>query len=219
MRLAATVMLVRDARPGRLEVFMLRRSARSSFAPDAFVFPGGTVDPGDYAGDLGWPPERVAAEFRAVVPEQLPASEPPIGAEDARALVRAAVREVFEESNLRLDADALALYSHWITPPTEPRRYNTHFFIARAPSEQHGIADAVETHDERWIEPATALREHEAGRMHLVYPTIKHLERLALHGSVADALAFARSKPVVTIMPDRAPSEGFVMPNELEGAW
>jgi len=46
MRLAATVMLVRDGADG-LEVFMLRRNPRSEFVPGQFVFPGGAVDAED----------------------------------------------------------------------------------------------------------------------------------------------------------------------------
>ena len=42
-RLAATVMLVRHPR----EAFMLRRAATMAFVPEAVVFPGGSVDPGD----------------------------------------------------------------------------------------------------------------------------------------------------------------------------
>ena len=219
IRFASTVMLVRDTQASAIEVFMVRRSPRSGFAPDAFVFPGGTVDPRDYTTPAAWSGERIAREFRAFAHDVLPSSEPAVGAFDASALVHAAVRELREESSIELDPQELVLYSHWITPPTELRRYNTHFFIARAPGGQRGVADAVETHDERWIAPAEALREYDAGRMHLVYPTVKHLERLASHASVDDALAFARSKPLITIMPDRAPSEGFVMPSELEGAW
>jgi 8-oxo-dGTP pyrophosphatase MutT (NUDIX family) len=47
---AATVMLVRDGDGGRggpLEVLLVRRHPESVFAADAWVFPGGRVDPGD----------------------------------------------------------------------------------------------------------------------------------------------------------------------------
>ncbi len=77
------------------------------------------------------------------------------------------------------DARALTLFSHWITPLSEPRRYNTHFFFAAAPPDQGALADAFETHDGIWIAPALALERQRAGTLHLVYPTIKHLERLA----------------------------------------
>ena len=198
---------------------MVRRNARSAFAPDAFVFPGGTVDQADYAGAPVWAPERLASEFRAGVPRELPSSEPPVGPADAVALVRAAVRELMEEASIVLDPHDLHLFSHWITPPTEPRRYNTHFFIAPARDGHVGTADRVETYDERWIAPADALALHRAEQLHLVYPTIKHLERLAAFASVDDALRFARAKTILTIMPGMAPQEGFVMPASLESAW
>ncbi len=197
---------------------MLRRSGQSAFAPDAFVFPGGTVDDEDFSHN-SWDDGRVKAEFRAVIPGNLPASEPPVGPREARALVNAAVRELKEEANIRVEPAAIHLFSHWITPPTESRRYNTHFFIARADASHVGIADRIETHDERWLSPANALQLHREERLHLVYPTIKHLERLAAFRDIDSLLAFAMHKPIVTIMPDTAPHEGFVMPPSLEGAW
>ena len=218
MRLAATVMLVRDGAAG-LEVMMVRRSSKSPFAPDAYVFPGGAVDPEDYdEGAPGWHAAFVQ-QFRAGVDEALPSSEPPVSERDAAALVRAAVRELREEVAVDVPIDSLVLFSHWITPPTEPRRYNTHFFIASVADNVHGVADAVETHDAHWVAPAQALARHEREEMHLIYPTVKHLERLASYKDVASVMAFAREKPILTIMPDRAPWEGFVLPEHLEHAW
>lgn len=267
IRLAATVMLLREA-AGGLEVFMLRRSGRSPFAPDAFVFPGGAVDRNDVSVDgarrvLGLTLQTLEAEFRTVIPAALPAPHEEPDVDHCAGLLRAAMREVFEEAGILLargrdckpvpplrvadpavqslreelragrmhfddvlerfdwyaDACELALFSHWITPPTEPRRYNTYFFAARAPQEQAAVADRFETHDERWIAPAAALQEQQRGAMHLVYPTIKHLERLTAFETVDDVLDYARSKPILTIMPTTPPEEGFVMPESLEGAW
>jgi 8-oxo-dGTP pyrophosphatase MutT (NUDIX family) len=75
-----------------VEVLMLRRPAAMKFAPGAYVFPGGSVDPADYGMAVGWHGPS-PAEFGA----RLGAS-----AEVARALVCAAVRETFEESGLLL---------------------------------------------------------------------------------------------------------------------
>src|SRR5438105_4172474 len=50
-RPAATVLLLRDA-PGGAEVLMTRRSATASFAPGAYVFPGGAIDAGDAASHV-----------------------------------------------------------------------------------------------------------------------------------------------------------------------
>ena len=46
LRAAATVLLLRDTADG-VEVLMTRRSASASFAPGAYVFPGGGIDPAD----------------------------------------------------------------------------------------------------------------------------------------------------------------------------
>ena len=91
---AATVMLLRPAQPGGVEVFMLRRVRAMAFAPGAHVFPGGSVDAGDADPAVGWtgPP---AAEFGRWLGTS---------ADDARALVCAAVRETFEESGVLLAA-------------------------------------------------------------------------------------------------------------------
>lgn len=218
VRLAATVMLMRDGADG-VELLLVRRSSRSAFAPDAFVFPGGTVDEIDYrVQDHVWS-ARVTTEFRARVHEALPCSEPPVEPAEALALVAAAVRELREEAGIAIAPSALRYFSHWITPPTEPRRYDTHFFVARAPNDSQGVADAIETHDAQWVAPRAALARHKRGDMHLVYPTIKHLERLLEHESVEAVLAYAAEKTILTVMPDRAPSEGFEMPSSMEGRW
>jgi 8-oxo-dGTP pyrophosphatase MutT (NUDIX family) len=46
LRPAATVLLLRDS-PQGLEVLMTRRSMTASFAPGAYVFPGGGIDAAD----------------------------------------------------------------------------------------------------------------------------------------------------------------------------
>jgi 8-oxo-dGTP pyrophosphatase MutT (NUDIX family) len=88
---AATVMVLRSLAEG-VEVLMLRRVAAMKFAPGAYVFPGGSVDPADFGAEIGWQGPS-PAEFGA----RLGAS-----AEMARALVCAAVRETFEEAGILL---------------------------------------------------------------------------------------------------------------------
>jgi 8-oxo-dGTP pyrophosphatase MutT (NUDIX family) len=263
VRLAATVILARPP----FEVYLARRSASAAFAPDAFVFPGGTTESQDAseaarARTVGLELERLNREFRAEVPQELGSDEPAVGNEDAAALMIAALRELFEEAGVLLartaaaqpveargddwprvaeqrdavrsgelpfadflaqhdwyaDARALTLFSHWITPPSEPRRYNTHFFFAVAPSDQAALADASETHDGIWVAPSAALERRRAGELHLVYPTIKHLERLASFDSVEAALGYAQRKRVLTIVP-RDTADDFEIPATLENTW
>jgi len=99
---AATVMLVRDgsSRPEQhVEVFMLRRVASMAFAPRMWVFPGGGVDPRDDEQDLPWA-GPAAAEWA----DRLGCDRAHAGGGEglARALVCAAVREVFEECGVLL---------------------------------------------------------------------------------------------------------------------
>jgi recombination protein RecT len=221
LRLASTVILARNHSDEGLEVLMLRRSAKSPFMPGAFVFPGGAVDPADYEPGRtpGWSDERIERAFRARAPGELPVDQPPVTLGEGRALIAAATRELEEEASIGIAPAALELFSHWITPAGEPRRYNTHFFVAAAPAGANGTADAHETHDAQWLAPARALRKFRDGELHLVFPTIKHLERLAAFGGVDALLAFAREKPILTIMPELPPDADPVLPGALEGRW
>ncbi|GIJ48646.1 hypothetical protein Val02_55320 [Virgisporangium aliadipatigenens] len=94
-RLASTVVLMRpinrDAR-NDFEVYALRRVATMAFAAGMYVFPGGGVDPRDATAEIGW-----AGPTPAEWAERLDLPEA-----QARAVVCAAVREVFEESGVLL---------------------------------------------------------------------------------------------------------------------
>lgn len=127
--------------------------------------------------------------------------------------------DLLERVGAYANAAALVLFSQWITPPPFPRRYNAHFFLAEASANQAAAADAFETHDGVWITPADALRQCEEGTFRMVYPTIKHVERLARFGNAADLFAFARTKTIYSIMPDTPSEREFSMPPELEFAW
>jgi 8-oxo-dGTP pyrophosphatase MutT (NUDIX family) len=96
-RLAATVILARPSQNG-FEVYAQRRAATMAFAPNMYVFPGGTVDPRDSEATVSWTgpsPTRWGAVMG------LPES-------DARAVICAAVREVFEECGVLLAGPATA---------------------------------------------------------------------------------------------------------------
>ncbi len=94
---AASVLLLRSAAadgpggPG-MEVYMLRRVRSMAFAPGAFVFPGGSVDPRDAEEGMAWAGPDAQEWGQAL---DAPAAL-------ARALVCAAVRETFEESGVLL---------------------------------------------------------------------------------------------------------------------
>ena len=90
-----------------------------------------------------------------------------------------AFREALASNGLRLDLASLTPLSRWVTPAAEPKRFDTHFFLARAP---HGLAprsDEREAIRVLWSTPRALLAEYESGAITLFPPTHRSLEWLA----------------------------------------
>ena len=204
-------MLVRD-RPD-LHVFMLRRTPRAVFGPGATVFPGGAVDPSDEAasdrivglddvaasGELGLVAGGLARRVAAVrecfeeagILLARPAGEggvaptPALPAwRDALNAGHATLEQVLETEDLFVDAGALRVFSHWLTPVGAPRRYDTWFFVARSPEDQDGVHDDAELVASEWLRPMDALAAHARGDLELILPTMRCLEALARYPTV-----------------------------------
>ena len=147
LRPAATVLLMRDG-PQGIEVLMTRRSMTASFAPGAYVFPGGGVDAAD-------------AQAHAM------ARRRPTQSDLHLTQAIAAIRESFEElgillarhaddrwadntdiakldrkapfaaqcqaQGLTLAADQVFVLAHWITDRDLPRRFDVPFWWPACP--------------------------------------------------------------------------------------
>ena len=87
--------------------------------------------------------------------------------------------------------DRMSYTAHWITPVGESRRFDTRFFLARAPQAQEPLHDDGETIASLWVRPATALAQEAAGEYAMMPPTIACLRFLAEHSSADAALAAA----------------------------
>ena len=216
---AATVLLLRDAADGSLEILMTRRSAQASFAPGAYVFPGGGIDALDAA-----PASHAAADHR-----------PAQGGEPLTQAI-AAIRESFEElgillarhadgrmadaadiaaidrhqpfvaqcqaRGLRLAADSVYQLAHWTADRDLPRRFAVPFLVARMPEGQEPVADEAEQFEPVWVRPADALARHAAGQFFMIFPTIRTLQRLAQFANTQAVLdAVAHEKPLWTSCP------------------
>jgi hypothetical protein len=101
---------------------------------------------------------------------------------------------------LVLRADLVGAWSHWITPPFEPRRYDTRFFVAALPEGQvvgelPGEADRAE-----WMPVARALDLVEAGKAMMLPPTVHTLRQLAQF-SATDILAASAEQEITPIEP------------------
>jgi len=231
---AATVIVCRDTDNG-IEVYMLRRSSRSPAVADAYVFPGGTLDNSDKSPQARmrlvgeWRPAEPAFTYAAIRETfeecGLLFSVAPIAVDVLRAARTRMLRgdrsfsETLIDLEARLDATAVRYFSRWITPPVVPQRFDARFYVARAPADQVAEADAFETYDGRWITPAEALAAVERQEMQMIFPTVKHLERVGEFATVDDLLAFADTKKTIPVTPDVKAGSLFSIPAALENTW
>src|SRR5205814_2649090 len=98
--------------------------------------------------------------------------------------------------------DALFSFARWITPGTNPRRWDTRFLVARFPAGQEPVADGTETVSCTWMSPRRALAAYEAGRIVLIPPTVRTLDDLARFESVEAVLADAAHRVVRSLTPE-----------------
>jgi len=101
---------------------------------------------------------------------------------------------------LRLMTDTMFYVAHWITPVGEPRRFDTRFFMTRAPATQEPLHDDGETIASLWVRPADALAEERAGRMIMMPPTVICLKSLAGHADSDSALREAAAMGVPPVV-------------------
>lgn len=172
---AATVVLLRDGAQG-IEVLLLERPRHTGTFAGAWVFPGGRVDPEDYAAAGSVPPDLQA--------------EPRLPELDLPAARIAGVRETVEETGLALVPESLVELSCWIPPLQAPKRLRTWFFLAPAPAGEIRL-NPGELIDSAWLTPAAALELHRLGKMLLVAPTFVTLTLLQQFPDAATALGLA----------------------------
>jgi len=175
-RLAATVVLLRD-HGGGLEIYTQRRAATMAFAPGMYAFPGGSVAAVDAEPPTGHEVEPMATRMG-------------LTEESALAVLRAAVRELTEETGVRLAPARLAPWARWLTPEFEPRRFDTFFFLAPLPGDQHPDDPVGEADHAVWLPPAEALR------LPMLPPTRHTLAELARFPDMASAIAAAAGRDV-----------------------
>lgn len=196
---------------------MTRRSPAASFAPGAYVFPGGGIDASDAAshGIAARRPTQSALHLTQAIAairesfEELGvllarhADGRPADAVDIAALQRSApFAAQCTARGLTLAADDVFLLAHWITDRDLPRRFDVPFLVARMPPGQAPVADGAEQFEPVWVRPDDALARHKAGDFFMIFPTLRTLERLQRFESVDAVLgACAGERPLWTSCP------------------
>ncbi|WP_029889264.1 NUDIX hydrolase [Polycyclovorans algicola] len=226
-RLAATILMLREGAEG-MEVFMVVRHQQIDFASGALVFPGGKLAAGDTdprvrARCIGAETLsddelalrvcgiREAFEECGLLLARTGAGSAlvdvarvtQLGDQYRRALDQGelGIADMLEAEDLRLCVDALVPFAHWITPTFMPKRFDTYFYLAAAPAEQVALHDGFEAVDSAWLRPADVIEDAAAGRRTVVPATLLNVQKLGQQAHVGEALAAARTQPIVTVQP------------------
>lgn len=223
---SVTIMLVRDGVAG-LEVFMVVRHHKIDSFSGALVFPGGKVDKGDTHDNVrsrvdgveglgDWEFSMRVAAIREAYEEcgVLLAREERTGNLVDAARLRALepmreglnknellIGDLLEQGGLRIAADLLTPFAHWITPNLMPKRFDTRFYVAAAPEDHLAVHDGSESVDSVWIRPSDVIADLEAGKRMIVFPTRMNVLKLGRSQNVSHAIEAARMSPVVTVEP------------------
>lgn len=219
-RPAATLVLLRETNEGPPELFMQRRAKTMGFAAGMMVFPGGKVDEHDevvakrsgLADRYGL--EEAAARVAAIRESfeeagVLLTTGPDIPAETLAESALAISRRQLEFSQFladfgqQLDDDRLVPWARWCPPARlETKRYDTRFYLARAPRGIDPGHDGNEAVTSLWTTAEEALASADRGDSQVIFPTRRNLERLAVHQTIEALIAHATATPVRLIAPE-----------------
>ena len=207
---AATLVVVRDRAGSSPELLMVERAEGMAFAAGALVFPGGRIDSADreLGERLGIAPAAVAAIRETIEETAVPVGfDSPPASEQCLEIQAALARgeefaQILEQAGARLDAAALTPFARWVPKFHAVRRFDTLFFVARAPAgEWSPSVIAGECAGAFWIAAGEALALEQAGRARLIFPTRRNLERLAQFSSFDEIRADALAHPVEPVTP------------------
>ena len=208
---------------------MTVRSRTMAYAGGMAVFPGGRVDPEDFAlgetvANGGEMTADEAAHQVAAIRETLEETGLALGltgditadtAQAARALLeeKKALTPVLDAFGWRLDLLQITPFARWF-PKNEnlSRVYDTRFYLANLGT---GAVDVSIDHSENtklfWTSAQGALDLAEQGEIKPIFPTRRNQERLAQFATFEEARAQAEAIPVKTIVPRVDDSTGAPM--------
>ena len=194
---------------------MVGRGAHLAFAASRMVFPGGRVDTDDreiaanaalLVGGAALDPDEIAhrvAAVRETIEEiGLAPSVEGIGRAETISDLRNALHDgvafsaLLQRHGLRIDPHGLHAFGRWLPDLPVTRRFDTRFYIARAPCIGEAVADGIESSHVLW-DSAEAHSRSKA----MIFPTVCNLDRIGLASSFDEAVALAQRHPIDIITP------------------
>lgn len=155
-------------------------AVRETFEESGVLFAGTSADTlvEDTSGD-DWEADRRALEAREL-----------------------ALTEFLSRRGLTLRTDLLQLWSNWVTPIFEPRRFDTKFFVAALPPGQVTRDVSTESESVEWMPVSRAIAEVDAKQLMMLPPQYFTCMELYTAPSAAHALESARERDVTPFHPE-----------------
>lgn len=106
---------------------------------------------------------------------------------------RLAFSDFLTMHDLVLRGDLLRPWANWVTPESQPIRYDTAFFVAAMPEGQEAHGDTREATSTGWFRPATLLDGWRNRKISLMPPTWAQLKMLDTFRTVDEVMDFAET--------------------------
>jgi 8-oxo-dGTP pyrophosphatase MutT (NUDIX family) len=218
---AATVVIFRQAASGPPELLMVQRSRAMRFAGGAVVFPGGKIDPADFAlaaavrpaDDVELTASRIAA-IRETLEETglVIGVEERVSSEEAKAarqmlLADPRLEPVLQHFGWTLDFERLKPFARWC--PQARRVFDTRFFVYDVGTGAINLTiDETENSRLFWSSAARSLELAALGEIDVIFPTRRNLERLAQFSTFEEVVDDIATHPMCLIRPAEIERDG-----------
>lgn len=205
---SASILIIRDnQQSGNLEVLMVRRHENIAFAGGAYVFPGGKADPDDHKlvditsdfpngyGELIGTAVREVFEESGMIVGNLKGIGDYVSRLQSGEITISKFLDLADVKHFRED---IIPFARWITPKVYSKRFDTRFFLAKAPADQQAVPDYKEVVEAIWVEPIDFI---DKNRENMMFPTIMNLKLLAKSSTVDEAIVCAKERKIITVEP------------------
>ena len=120
--------------------------------------------------------------------------------------------DFLSQRGLVLRTDLLGIWSGWLTPVFEPKRYRTWFFVARLPEGQVTRDVSTESSEVVWLPAAEAATQADRGDLAMLPPTYLTCLEIGTIGDVEAVMAAGLERTVEMFMPEVEPlGDGFTL--------